>query len=347
MSSSRSRRSLALLALLLRLLASVSIVELTLRMLLPMPVFARFLRGPAGGRIAAIPALRHWSPRGGVSDIVDPLLGWTNAPGVSRVENDTARTTSHTTSQSLRGTRLYAPEKPAGVLRIEVFGDSFAFGSEVEDDATYSAVLEQILPRSEVLDFGVRGYGLDQAMLRFRKEGPGFHPDVVVIGFVSALPLRDTQAFTSYPKPYFVLRDGKLDLEGVPVPDVDETLRLYERSSRIVDVWRMTSYTAQPNEALDEALLVEFVSEIRASGARPLIARYPVLPEIGREREFTRLYQDACTQTGATCIDTCPAFDDAKAKGVKLRAVDHFNAAGHRIVARALADALRSQLPPM
>jgi lysophospholipase L1-like esterase len=104
----------------------------------------------------------------------------------------------------------------------------------------------------------------------------------------------------------------------------------------------MLTLTYQPDEALDRALLVEFVAEIRASGARAIIVRYPVLPEIGRESEFTRLYRDACAQTGALCVDTSPAFDAASARGVALSAPgNHFNAAGHRIVAGALADALR------
>jgi hypothetical protein len=342
-SSPSSRRALALLVLVLRLIASVLIVELTLRVLLPLPMFRWYLRGPAGGRIIAIPALRRWTPDGrGLNEVFDPLLGWTNSPESSRVENEKVHATSHTTSQSLRGTRIYSPEKPPGVLRIEVFGDSFAFGSEVADEATYSAVLEQSLPRAEVLNFGVLGYGLDQALLRFRKEGRASHPDVVVIGFVSALPFRDTQAFTFNPKPYFVLRGGKLDLEGVPVPSVPETLRAYDRSSRIVDVWRMMTSVTRADEALDRALLVEFVAEIRASGARPVIVRYPVLTEIGRKPDYAIPYSEACGRTGATCVDTCAAFDTASARGVGLSSpLGHFNAAGHRIVAAALAEALR------
>jgi hypothetical protein len=275
-------------------------------------------------------------PSGG--RLVDPLVGWTNRPSAMRTETGMETTSS----QGLRGTRLYSPEKPAGVLRIEVFGDSFAFGSEVDDEDCYSAVLERTLPRAEVLDFGVQGYGLDQSLLRFRKEGQGFHPDAVVIGFVSALPLRDTQSFTLYPKPYFVLRDGKLDLEGVPVPSVEEAMRPYVWGSRILDVWRMVDFTAQPDEGLEQALLVEFVAEIRASGARPIIIRYPVLPEIGRGWcDFTQPFRGACAQTGATCIDVSPAFDEANAQGVALKApAMHFNAAGHRIVAKALAATL-------
>jgi hypothetical protein len=324
------------LALLFRLLASVLIVELVLRLVLPMPMFSRFLRGPIGARIISVGSRGH----GPAPDAhtVDPLLGWTNAPGVLAMKSGV----ESTSPQNLRGTRLYSVEKPPSVLRVEVFGDSFAFGTDVGDESTYSAVLERILPHAEVLNFGVKGYGLDQALLRFRKEGPAFDPDVVVIGFVSALVLRDAQSFTFHPKPRFVLRDDKLVLEGVPVQTIEEAVRSYEWSSRIVDVWRMLTVTLVPDDPVEEPLLVEFVAEIRATGARAVIVRYPVLEEIGRESLYTTTFRDACAQTGATCIDTCPAFDAANANGVVLSApgANHFNAAGHRIVAGALADAL-------
>jgi hypothetical protein len=330
-----SRPSLTFVALLLRLLASVLIVELSLRLLLPMPMLARYLGGSAGARIRAF---GRGTPPPEARAIFDPLLGWTNgADGAIPIDGSI----QHTTSQRLRGTRLYSREKLAGVLRIEVFGDSFAFGSEVDDGATYSAVLEGSLPRAEVLDFGVQGYGLDQALLRFRKEGTAFHPDVVVVGFVSVLSTRNTLTHTTYPKPHFVLR-GRLELEGVPVPDLDEGLRAYTRSSRILDAWRMIRTPVDaPDPTLDRALLVEFVAEIRASGARPVIVSYPVPSEMGRESGSMRTYWEACVMTGATCVDTGPAFGAARARGVALSAPHgHFNAAGHRIVAGALADAL-------
>jgi hypothetical protein len=270
---------------------------------------------------------------------LDPELGWTNPPGETYLEN----TVTHATSQHLRGTRLYPLEKPPGVTRIEVFGDSFAFGSEVDDDSCYAAQLEKRLPSAEVLDFGVPGYGLDQAFLRFRKEGPAFHPDVVVIGYVSALPGRDTEPFTFFYKPYFVLREGQLVLRGTPVPGFADALTAYAHSSRIVDVWRILVHSDRTDEALERALLAEFVKQIRASGARPVLVRYPIPMEFGRQSPISQLYADACVATGATCVDTKPAFDDAHARGVELsapRAV-HFNAAGHGIVAEALAEALR------
>ncbi len=69
-------------------------------------------------------------------------------------------------------------------IRIAVLGDSFTFGEEISDDETYSARLEQIIPNSEVLNFGNHGYGHDQMLIYFRSEVRRYRPDIVVLGFV-------------------------------------------------------------------------------------------------------------------------------------------------------------------
>jgi hypothetical protein len=110
----------------------------------------------------------------------------------------------------------------------------------------------------------------------------------------------------------------------------------------------MLTVTLEQDGELEESLLVEFVDEIRVSGARAIIVRYPMLNEIGRNCSYTTQLRNACERTRATCVDTCPAFDAANARGVVLSApgANHFNAAGHRIVAGALADALSVATPP-
>src|SRR6185436_13401342 len=49
------------------------------------------------------------------------------------------------------------------------YGDSFTFGDEVSDEAAWPHVLSQKLG-ARVANFGVSGYGTDQAFLRFRQN---------------------------------------------------------------------------------------------------------------------------------------------------------------------------------
>jgi hypothetical protein len=331
---SHAASTLALRAALL--VVSLAVVEISLRLAFTTELFGRLLWrcGPYGARIAAITGARGHAPVATGREI-DSKLGWTNPVGRTVIGD----VVMHGSAQRLRGTRTYARVKPPGIRRIEVFGDSFAFGSEVDDDSTYSVMLERALPSAEVLDFGVPGYGLDQALLRFRAEGPPFAPDVVVIGLVSTLLPRDAASFTFWYKPYFVLDgDGQLLLRGSPVPGVVEAARDLDRGSRIVDVLRMLRPVPYQNDdALDRALLSAFVSDVRAAGARPVIVLYPTFMEYAHGSSCANLFRAICAATRAECADTSAAFAEAYARGVDLTAGVHFSAAGHRIVADALA----------
>src|SRR5690606_2816732 len=103
-------------------------------------------------------------------------------------------------------------------------GDSFTFGDEVGDDDTWAVALERALAEhgiaAEVLNFGVNGYGTDQAYLRWRRDGRRFAPDVVVYGFQPENALRNLNVFralyfaaTDMPlqKPRFLLEGGADD----------------------------------------------------------------------------------------------------------------------------------------
>jgi len=102
-------------------------------------------------------------------------LGWRPRPGLDHGPDQI-------NTQALRSRRDYSERPPPGVLRIAVFGDSFVYGSEVLTDEAWPSVIEQLRPRTEVLNYGVPGYGEGQIYLRFRAEGQDLNPSVVLFG---------------------------------------------------------------------------------------------------------------------------------------------------------------------
>jgi hypothetical protein len=106
-----------------------------------------------------------------------PVLGWRHTPNYPLPMN-------RMNSVGLRGTREYAPAPPAGVLRVAAFGDSFVYGAEVDNASSWTGRLEIENADLEVLNYGVTGYGVDQAFLRYLLEGQAFSPHVVLMGFV-------------------------------------------------------------------------------------------------------------------------------------------------------------------
>jgi hypothetical protein len=113
--------------------------------------------------------------------LYDADLGWTNRPGsCTRDQRYCAN------SAGLRSDREFTPEKPAGKLRVSLFGDSFIHGHDVDLPGSLAPQLESKLRErgveAEVLNFGVGGYGMDQAYLRYSRDGGRFDTDVIVMG---------------------------------------------------------------------------------------------------------------------------------------------------------------------
>lgn len=161
----------------------------------------------------------------------DARLGWWHRPGArGRLIEPELDVEVAINSHGLRGPEV-ALEKPAGTRRIALFGDSFAEGWGVEEEATLRAQLDGLRrPRGqpvEVLNFGVAGYGTDQALLAWTERGAAFRPDVVVLLFYTN-DLWDNGNQRGIggrgllvPKPFFrAPPGGGLVLGGVPVPRV-------------------------------------------------------------------------------------------------------------------------------
>ena len=80
-------------------------------------------------------------------------------------------------------------EKRPGALRIACIGDSWTFGMNVNQDATYPGRLEALLKQQrpgvdlEVMNFGVLGYSSFQGLQLLKSRVLDLHPDVLVIGF--------------------------------------------------------------------------------------------------------------------------------------------------------------------
>jgi GDSL-like Lipase/Acylhydrolase family len=142
----------------------------------------------------------------------DPTLGWTPIPGSS------GTLLGKPISFTEEGTREQNRDRPlaTGPLII-AFGDSMTEGYAVGNDETWPANLERVTGR-RVLNAGVRGYGLDQIVLRAERMIPKIKPSTVVLAFIAddisrtALSVRGAKG-----KPYFVPEGEGLALRNVPV----------------------------------------------------------------------------------------------------------------------------------
>lgn len=204
--------------------------------------------------IAFFPAATDLDPsaRGGLDSLLRPgswesgtfdaELGW--------------RSRRDLTSQNLRDDRLYAPEPPPGILRIATFGDSFTYGSDVKLGENWSKRISAMDSTIEILNHATGAYGLDQAYLRYLREGTLLNPHIVVIGYMSENLARDVNVFRSFygngyrsfffSKPRFKLNADTLVLLPNPLNKMADYIRLRDSTKKVLrELGRNDYYYAQ------------------------------------------------------------------------------------------------------
>jgi hypothetical protein len=163
----------------------------------------------------------------------DDLLGWPTAGQLEsfRFDADGARP---------------SPAFPAGHSAcVAAFGDSFTYGQEASDEDAWGNRLAETLG-CRVANFGVPGYGVDQAYLRYGRKADALAPaSVVVVGFFPENIMRHVNQYVGFRvgrgnllfKPRFVLEDEGLrlvppiareQLDQQALNDAPETLLPYE-----------------------------------------------------------------------------------------------------------------------
>lgn len=194
--------------------------------------------------------------------IYDSQLGWNLQPNYSNTENGV-----FINSAGIRGTQEYNLVPADDTLRIALFGDSYTYDPDVANHETWAKVLEDELLanniKAEVLNFGVSGYGMDQAYLRWKVFGQNYQPDIVIFGFVLKDAQRNVNVFRQilnpttgipFSKPRFVHENNSLRLVNSPTIALDEIVNVlanfhnsplgqyeYYYDNRFVQKWWLNS----------------------------------------------------------------------------------------------------------
>ena len=275
-----------------------------------------------------------------------PTRGWTLKPNLRDVPFRGKVVNSN--SKGIRGVQEFAYQKPPGVTRIVVLGDSFTFGEEMGDDETYSHHLQTLIPDSEVLNLGVHGYGHDQMLLYLKEEGLKYRPDIVLLGFMPDDMQRNVLSFRDYAKPHFAVTVKGLELTTAPVPRPEETLAAEKWRSKFLDLlsmaksryeWR-SGKTSTVTRELTAAILDEMKSAIEAAGAKAAFAYLPVYGEIPRTDEGMtsreRAFFAYCKERGIASLYVQPAFRAKARAGVTFKTTGHWGPLEHQTAAEGL-----------
>ncbi len=146
----------------------------------------------------------------------DSELGWVRKPGTEKEEiGKYGKTKYHINEAGHRKN----PGHEVLPVEISCYGDSFVFARQVNDNETFSWYLSEIT-KTNVLNFGVGNYGLDQAFLRLKREYKTNRTRIVIMGVVPSTIVRILCVWKHYNefgnifgfKPRFMIEDGNIKL---------------------------------------------------------------------------------------------------------------------------------------
>ena len=167
----------------------------------------------------------------------DSELGWIRKPNTSHDETGKYGKTSWNVNNF--GARVN-PGFESNPSKISCFGDSFAFSRQVDDDQTWLHYLSS-LKNSNITNFGVGNYGIDQVLLRLKREYEIHKPQTVILAVVPDTISRIISMWKHYYeygntfgfKPRFIISNDKLVLIKNPIDSESKFLE-YKHHLKII-----------------------------------------------------------------------------------------------------------------
>jgi hypothetical protein len=278
----------------------------------------------------------------------------------------------HINNQGLRADRDYPFEKPFGVRRIAIFGDSYFLGYEAAPDDVAATRLEADLRSSkcpvEVLNFAVSGFGTGEMLRTLEAAGLSFDPDVVIFSWhhtdpddnkrsnLYALTAHGLQPTGASYVPAIGARDAlegnaiyrKIASESHLFTIVRERASRYVRRMMAGHVFSRKTTAASAVEAAatatDVAVLDRAEAVAREAGAEFYVVDVPGVLSRTRFRSSFRLLPPGVASR-RNYISPLAAFEASASSEEKLyweKGHRHLTPMGNAVIARVMADHLRA-----
>jgi hypothetical protein len=160
--------------------------------------------------------------------VYDDLMGWTLGRNTKRTNRNVLYWSSAEGIRAPSEGVTFSNAK--GKKRIALVGDSYTYGEDVKYEDTWGFLLESEFREVQVLNFGVSGYGVDQAYLRYEKDARAWNPQIVIIGLIDHDLERTMNVYpwisyltwmVPFSKPRFILRDGEIIRLNAPPLEPD------------------------------------------------------------------------------------------------------------------------------
>jgi lysophospholipase L1-like esterase len=326
-----------------------------------------------------LPSSRFWFPQG--TYVSDPIVKYRLAPNFNgEVRTPFFHYHLRTSSQGFRG-QEFEPRRDKRV--VAVFGDSFAFGQGVEEADSFAGILAKDLVAFDytVINAGVYGYETAQEYHTYVRVTSQYRPNIVLLqvcwndvvdqlepirrgvykGYLNAnLPttrwgeLKNTLLLSSELVDQVYLLTYRFKAATLSVPDFlspvyEETkAREIESTENILDAW-----IREAAERKQQFVVFYAPHEWQVNPSRPELRRWQARGErIDRDAAHRWLVRLLKRHPAVVYVDVVEAFREHYRNGgasLYIAGDEHTNAEGHRLIAKAVEDALRRSrfvLPP-
>jgi hypothetical protein len=148
---------------------------------------------------------------------------------------------------------------PGKTYIAQSYGDSFTYGGQEETPGTWQVHFERLTGKS-IINLGVGGYGLDQAVHKFEKYGRRYPPRIAILGLYHDMYRRalsyhsfyffsNHDDFTFVFKPIFIKKDGQFELLRPPCANIPCLMELLSNANHHVwELLKSYDYWYQKNQ---------------------------------------------------------------------------------------------------
>lgn len=295
----------------------------------------------------------HGAPQLSISNIYpvnDPVLDWRYVPNS---EHRLGRVIYKYNSSGFRDVD-HMVEKPPGVTRIVVVGDSVTEGHGVQSTSVFSHLLRSPLDDNfEVITIAAGGLNTPQEIHLLEQEGLLYKPDLVVVNFV----LNDCDFYTNFKGilRYTAEKDSRIGLLNVSInPELKRLLkssaliyfvkeRMEELKGRLLETETTNYFSDIWAEEENRNKVVEGFRKLEALGEENdfdvLVIIWPLITDyshygFGFVHDWVK---DQAENMGFWTIDLLSSFSNMPYRDLQVTAEDniHPNALGHKIAAEA------------
>jgi lysophospholipase L1-like esterase len=265
-----------------------------------------------------------------------------------------------TNSAGMRGPEV-AARPPEGAFRIAVIGDSVTMGQGVDEEATYSARLGEMLAaeaggvRWEVLNLGIAGMNIVHCIQRLLNVGLRFHPHLIVYGYTlndiegPAYAENDPAEVSAYHALLARHHDSPSALVRALWPRLVVLRGAFRPVPGSYEYAMEENYFRRPRAWAQVGAGLDRLAEVaRRKGICAVVFVHPVIQNLRFGHGFQRVYErvaGAATSRGLQAIVAFPHFRGRDPAALRFHLIDrHPTAEGHQLLAEALLEGLR-ELP--